>query len=412
MPKWRDARGEHLGPRRQGREGRVAARAPASDRQPARVDRAPVHEEPRGRHAVIDVDDPPLALERVAVWPPVARRAAVVDVDHRDPPRREERPVERERGRCGRRRAAVRDHEQRRQLAGRGPGRRRWSAGSTGREPSRHRSSGTRWARRAGSTPASSGIARDRASTPVGRPVTGFRRATTAPSCGPAPISTAVPSGDLEPLDLAERRVHGFDGTSRASIRTSASRPSARATARIAAVVEERVRRAAEDPCGIAELRLHRRQVPGAAPSRPAVAVEREQVPPARRLVRHEVQHAVGAPGRLDDRDVRAAGDRPRGAERHRPSATSADPQADRVPGHVGVVPLEPGQRPAIGRRPGRGVEVGPGHEQLPGAVRSVERDRRPARSPRGPAGRAALASCVSRTAYRRSRSGSNRRSA
>ena len=99
------------------RQRRVAAGAPALDGQPVRIDVAALDEEPRGRDAVVDVDDAPLPVEALAVLAPVAGAAAVVDVDDGDPAAGQELLVEVERGRGVRRRAAVRQHDERRLLA-------------------------------------------------------------------------------------------------------------------------------------------------------------------------------------------------------------------------------------------------------------------------------------------------------
>ena len=67
---------------RERRERREAARAAAPDRQALAVDEALLGEVLGAGDAVVDVDDPPLALEPLAVVPSVAGRAAVVDVEH------------------------------------------------------------------------------------------------------------------------------------------------------------------------------------------------------------------------------------------------------------------------------------------------------------------------------------------
>src|SRR6266545_2029999 len=71
-------------------QGGVAAGAASPDGQPPRVDLAPVGQEASRRDAVVDVDDPPAACQPLPVGAPVAGGAAVVDVDHRDPPAGEE----------------------------------------------------------------------------------------------------------------------------------------------------------------------------------------------------------------------------------------------------------------------------------------------------------------------------------
>ena len=124
------------------------------------------------------------------------------------------------------------------------------------------------------------------------------------------------------------------------------------------AVREEPVGRAPEDPGRVGELRLHR----GEGLEARAVHQAIEVPPPA--AVRDEVEDAVGTPFGLRDRLVGAAGrevrlpERPIGGDR-------GDAQPGRVPGHVRVVPLEPGD-PVAGRcDPWRGDEVRTGHEDV-----------------------------------------------
>ena len=131
-------------------------------------------------------------------------------------------------------------------------------------------------------------------------------------------------------------------------------------------VGQERVRRAAEDPGRVGELRLHRGQR-----LEPRAVHEPIQVPPAA-PVGDEVQRAVRGELGLDDRFVRSARGQDRLAEGPvRPDRR--DPQAGRVPGHVGVVPLEPGEPRPVRGDARRRDEVGPRDEDARVAV-AVER--------------------------------------
>ena len=105
-PEEADARREHIA-EGQCRQRRVAACASALDGQPVGVDIATLDEVPRGRHAIVDIDDAPLSVEAAAVFTSVAGAAAVVHVDDGDPAAGHELLVEVERGRSVRRRAAV-----------------------------------------------------------------------------------------------------------------------------------------------------------------------------------------------------------------------------------------------------------------------------------------------------------------
>ena len=87
------------------------------------------------------------------------------------------------------------------------------------------------------------------------------------------------------------------------------------------------------------------------------------------------MQDARRAPARLDDGDPRAAGDRPRLAQRP-VGRDVGDPQPGRVPRHVGEVPLDPGEAGAVGRGPRRRDEVGARDEDAAGRRPTVEGDR------------------------------------
>ncbi len=226
-----------------------------------------------------------------------------------------------------------------------------------------------------GRSPGSSGVESDRASTPVSR----GRARVQAGDDGPVVRAGSDEDGragrDLEALDLREPGNGLIDGRDLAGRRDPQERvaPVGALDREDPAVVRERVRRAAEDPGGVAELRLHRRQVARGAVEAVG-AIEGVQVPPAG-LVRDVVQDAVGAPGGLHDRDPGAAGDGPGGAERA-VGEHLGDAEAGRVPGHARQVPLEPGEARAVGRRARRGDEVRARHDHPAGAIGAVEGDR------------------------------------
>src|SRR5207302_8871915 len=104
-------------PEGEGAERRVPAGAAAADRQPGGVGVAALDEEPGGRNAVVDVEDPPPALEPLPVLPAVAGAAAVVDVHDAEPAAGPELDLEAEGRRGGGGGPAVREHHQRWALA-------------------------------------------------------------------------------------------------------------------------------------------------------------------------------------------------------------------------------------------------------------------------------------------------------
>ena len=183
----------------------------------------------------------------------------------------------------------------------------------------------------------------------------------------------AVVAGHAQPLELRERRLERRDGPIRLDAQETVGAVAAR-DGQDGAVGTERVRRPPEDPGGIAQLGVHRREVAGRAGD-PVRAVERVQVPPAR-LVRDGVQDTRRAPRRLDHADARAAG---HGAGARRASRRRGPPPTrsrTAVPGHVRQVPLQPGERPSVRRRARARDEVRPAHEDPARAVGAVEGQR------------------------------------
>ena len=151
------------------------------------------------------------------------------------------------------------------------------------------------------------------------------------------------------------------------------SRPSARATARTSAVRAEPVRGTSED------------RRPGRPAPPPWGEVAGLAVQPLRRrrartgsTSRWRSRRSAGVPGarfRLDDQMVPRAAGTVWHRRAHRP-ARSRQRAAGWSPTDVGMVPLQPGEPAAVGRRTGRGHEIETGHEHPAGAVRAVERER------------------------------------
>ena len=103
------------------------------------------------------------------------------------------------------------------------------------------------------------------------------------------------------------------------------------------AVTQERIARLAEHPLRIADVRDRGRRR-SCAP-RPASTGTGSRT----RAVAEEPEGAVGRPRRLADRLPLV------GAGHHRAAPAFVDDEPRRVPGHVGVVPLEPAERLAVG---------------------------------------------------------------
>ena len=273
----------------------------------------------------------------------VARRAAVVDVDHREAAAGPVLHADGEHRQRLRRRAAVDHHEQRRPLARRalepGVGRRveqrvagaRLAGAVDGREPRRAPareispgSSAQVARRRAGCRPR--GVAPDRSMrcTPgsaVGLP------ATTTTASGPA--ATTAPT-------VVKGRSRSVSAPSGPRTR-QAVEPVAPARHDHLSVVEHRVAGRAERPRGHADVGVGADHGLDVVAGLPAV-----EVPPVG-AVGEEPQRAVGAPPRLGDRLARPARD-----DRLLAGGEVADDQLGGVPRHRRVVPLQPGQRGAV----------------------------------------------------------------
>ena len=126
--------------------------------------------------------------------------------------------------------------------------------------------------------------------------------------------------------------------------------------------------RHAERPLRRAELRRHRHQ----RARRSRRQVEVVEIPPARAVGHEREPRAVGRPFRLEDRFRCAAGNRLRLAQ----GALGVDfgeIKQRAVPGHVGVIPRQPGEPVSIGREPRRRVEIVPARKHVPGLAPIVE---------------------------------------
>jgi len=138
-----------------------------------------------------------------------------------------------------------------------------------------------------------------------------------------------------------------------------------------AAVAEVRIRRHREHPLWLPEIGVtgtQRRQRPGAR----IVGLRPIQVPPAG-AIRHEVQHTVRRPGRLEHRLTGPSG---HALSCHDLSlrVEVADPQLGAVPGHLRMAPLQPGQELSVGRDDRIGVEIGTldQHRAMPVMVAAI----------------------------------------
>ncbi len=138
------------------------------------------------------------------------------------------------------------------------------------------------------------------------------------------------------------------------------------------AVGQEAVGGAIEHPGRLRELRVHRRER-----LEPRAVDEPVEVPPPAPIA-YEMQHPVWRPLGLDDRLVQAARRQVRGIE-IAVAPDRGDPQAGRVPRHVRVVPLEPGEPGPVRRQTGSGEEVGAFDEdpRRPFAIEGHVDDRR-----------------------------------
>ena len=289
-------------------------------------------------------------------------------------------------------RAAVHEHDVRRQLAVRRARVRGCAAGRRARAPSRPPGPGrciergSRQVRRVRHPvvggaqpgrggPTSAGRPRPR---PAARPGCRPRAATGRPA-RPCRYGRYERVGQVEVGQLAGRRVEHAERERAGAV---PARPAAR---RPAAAYQ----RAAEHPQRAAELLLARAQ---RAPARRRPAATPVEVPPAG-PVADRVQVSVVGPFRLQHRLVRAAEQRC-GPDRRRRPAELGDPQLGAVPRHLRVVPGDPGHPPAVRREPRvrrgsrcrrRSTRTAPGSsapEPSSGTATMLARDRRPRRAP------------------------------
>ncbi len=152
------------------------------------------------------------------------------------------------------------------------------------------------------------------------------------------------------------------------SIRPRCQRPASVKQARMVAGAEKSIPAAAEGPGRAGEFGRHRTD------GLLAIGVKAIEVPPAA-LVGHEIELPVGRPGRLHDRLAWAAGD-PSGVAELGILADLGEPELGPVPGHVRVVPAEPGELPAVRAEAGRAEEVVAGGQLAAGVALLVEPDR------------------------------------
>jgi hypothetical protein len=318
---------------------------------------SPAAEVTRGGHAIAPVDVAPAAVEEPAVGAPEAAAAAVVDVEHADPALGEELDRERQCRAAVGGRTAVADHAQRRQLAGRC-----LPLGAGGRIVEGVRDiavAGVKLdrARHADRVRVELGVQRAAGDLLAlrrriehderdGRPRR-LGREGEPPAAGGEDRRLVLAPFELYGLQVAAARIEQLERVRRR----------ARDDAGDAPVVEEGVAAHREDPARVADLAVvEPRQRP-----RCAVGAEPVEVPPPA-AIGAEVQHAVGAPLRLEDRFLRAAGDAARVGHRA-VRAERPDPQLGAVPRHPRVIPGEPGEPPPVRVGPRAGHEVAPGHD-------------------------------------------------
>jgi hypothetical protein len=106
--------------KRQRTERGVATGAAPSDGEPVAVDVAALYQIPGPVHAIVNVDDAPLAPQPVSILAAVAGAPTVIDVEHGDAAAGPVLDAEVECAGHRRRRAAVALHQERWTLAGRG----------------------------------------------------------------------------------------------------------------------------------------------------------------------------------------------------------------------------------------------------------------------------------------------------
>ncbi len=356
------AGGEHTGTHAEGGQRRVAAGRAAADGHAGRVHPSRVGEEARAGDDVVQVQDPPAALQRVPVAAAVAGRAAVVDVGDAEAPGGPVLDLEVERGGRRGRRAAVHDHQQRRPFTLR---RRRLGIRRRVDQRVRLGDAGTAVLGRKGDVLGGGEPGGVESEVPGGAqhlvvaavPVHAQHHRLGRRPRGHADHAVVggpdVPEHGVRQVQLTQPAVLAHGEPVGAGSGVGEHQP---------AVRQQRVPALPEDPLRAGDV------APGVdhdldLAARPP-AVEAPQVG----AVRQEQQAPVGSPLRLHDRLAGAAGDDRLGA------VGGPDDELGGVPRHVGVVPLQPGQR-TVGPGSRVGHEVGPGDEHLGAAVRADPHD-------------------------------------
>ena len=350
-------------------QGGEAAGARSLHHHAVAVDQSGPGQEGGGRPAVLGVGHPPGTVEEAPEPSPVAGRAPVVDDGHGHPPRRPQLDPGVEAGFGGGRRTAVDEHEQRGRRPGRtlavgGVGTEEEQGGGNpgdggegelvgGRDPVRLEGGG------GGPVQLLDGAPRgDR----VGHPVDGGGGGDAGPEHHDV-VAVAVAvggraQGDDGHTGLLDLGQGGGVGIEDAHAVAAAPAETAHETT-VAANVEGGL---AQVPVGTVELDLVGGQALGRSAGTPP-----ERLPPSEAV--GDEPEVRTDPGGLADGFVVPPGHAHGVGEGRTPSVARfgvhqvGHPQSAAVPGHVGVVPGQPGQAAAVGAGPGAGEEVRTGHE-------------------------------------------------
>ena len=345
----------------EGAQGGVAAGATPADRESGTVDPTGSGHRRSTGDAVVEVDDTPLAAQPFPVVPAVPGRPAVVDVEHREPARGPELHGGLIGGEGLRRRAAVDEDEEGRELS-LGPGHLRIGRGIE-----------VAVCREAGAVgPAHLLGARDVVGVDrLGRGGRQDRRGPVGPDAEDLGEGVAQPSleGNLITVGADQFGVRGLDrdGRQRAVGRVEEGERTGGGVGVAQdepTVGEEREVTHAQDPLWCGEVGCDVEGLTGGA------VLEGPRVPPVR-LVGEEPEPTVRGVGRLDGRDSRPSRDDVRSGVRwlREQVLDRRLVEQGRVPGHVGVVPRHPGNAMAVGGEGRPGHEVGPRGQDGPETV-------------------------------------------
>ena len=349
---------------RQRAQRRQAAGAAAADDQALTIGQAAFDQVARAGDAIIDIDDAPLALERVAISPAEAAAAAVIDVQHAEAAAgpvlgRQLQCIARHAGRT-----AVADHDHRRQAVGIHVDIvvfRRVEKGLC-------------------DAPAAAGKAdavRDRQVFFIGHVID---RARQHRQCAAGQIDgrqfQRQRRRTAQQRDKAGADPQLADFLVRVDDRRQCSGMQARQLADAllnvgaddVAVCAKTVHRHAEGPVRRREFGLHRTQRIDAAIGKAI------QIPPAT-AVGNEMQYALRRPLRLANRDVAAAGDLARRTQAA-VNAHVGQPQLGALPRHLRMIPAQPCQLRTVRRQARRGVKIVTFDQHCYLAVGAVDIDR------------------------------------